>query len=65
MNKRIKKKVAIRKCEKGFEKIKRLIRADYEQDEDGARELIEGLEHLYSRRIASIKRLTIKSQAPK
>ena len=55
MNKRIKKKVAIRRCEKALERFKKNVCAELEPDEylPG---FIKGAENMYSRRIATIKK---------
>lgn len=55
MKKRIKKKTAIRKCEKGLERMTKLFREQGEPGEDmGA--FIKGLEDMFSHRIATIRK---------
>lgn len=49
MNKRIKKKVAIRKCEKDLEKMKQIWG-------DTDEEFLKGMENMYARRIATIRK---------
>ena len=44
MNKRIKKKVAIRKCQKSLEKMKQIFHGADE-------EFLQGMENMYARRI--------------
>lgn len=55
MNKRIKKKVAIRKCEKSLEKM-RQIWSNAGADE----EFLKGMENMYARRIATIRKGGLK-----
>lgn len=55
MNKRIRKKVAIRKCKKSLETMKNIFLADCEQGKD-TEEFIGGLEAMYARRMNTIKK---------
>ena len=55
MNKRIRKKITIRKCKKSLETIKTIFLADCKQGKD-TEEFIEGLEAMYARRMDTIKR---------
>lgn len=55
MKKRIKKKTAIRKCEKAAETISKLFRESCELGED-TEEFIKGINDMYSRRIATIRK---------
>ena len=48
MNKRIKKKVAIRKCQKSLEKMKQIFHGADE-------EFLQGMENMYARRIATTR----------
>lgn len=55
MNKRIKKKVAIRKCEKSLEKMLKVW------SEAGAdEEFLQGTRNMYARRIATIRKGGLK-----
>ena len=53
MNKRIKKKVAIRKCQKSLEKMKQIFHGADE-------EFLQGMENMYARRIATIRKGGLK-----
>lgn len=55
MNKRIKKKIEIRKCEKSLKKFKKIFRQGYGNTQ-AKREWIKGFEFMYSRRIAAIRK---------
>ena len=48
MNKRIKKKVSIRKCQKSLEKMKQIFH-------DADEEFLQGMENMYARRIAACR----------
>lgn len=53
MNKRIKKKVAIRKCEKSLEKMRQIWNGADE-------EFLQGMEYMFARRIATIRKGGLK-----
>ena len=53
MNKCIKKKVAIRKCQKSLEKMKQIFHGADE-------EFLQGMENMYARRIATIRKGGLK-----
>lgn len=58
MNRRIKKKLAIRKCERNLEKAK-LIWADTADEE-----FMKGLENMFARRIATIRKGDMSAWKP-
>lgn len=55
MNRRIKKKVEICKCKKSLKELKKIFISGYGTPQI-KREFVKGLEFMYSRRIAAIKK---------